>query len=365
MTIHQSKGLEFPVVVTGSMDKRVSAGKDVDRHLSSFYRRSLFEPEARISQFDHARLFYVAFSRPQKLLVLSTGTQPKPVFSPIWDGLEQWPHVKKETLIAQHFESKDPYVPKKTLSLTSHINVYDTCPRQYQFFREYEFTPSRTGQMLFGTLVHETIEDIHRHILDKEEINENDIVLDFDNNYKGLIASGYRPLAPKPLDAARRQVINYFQNNKDLLSRVVDTEVDVSFEKDEYIIKGKIDLLLGKDERLEILDFKSQQKPDINDKIVLKYKYQLHVYAHILKERYGKDPQRLYIYWTAEDERRNALMKIDYDKKLMDEAGKHFDETARCIINKDWKIKNMPNKRKVCDDCDFLYYCGTDVIKGV
>jgi len=117
MTIHQSKGLEFPVVVVGSLDKQISAGKDIDRRLSPFYRRPLFEPETRITQFDHARLFYVAFSRPQKLLALSTGTQPKPIFSPIWDGLEQWPHVKKETLKAQHFESKDPYIPKKAFPL--------------------------------------------------------------------------------------------------------------------------------------------------------------------------------------------------------------------------------------------------------
>ena len=159
-------------------------------------------------------------------------------------------------------------------------------------------------------------------------------------------------------------MINYFQNNKDLLARVIDTEINVSYEKNDYIINGKIDLLLGKDKKLEILDFKSQEKPVNNDKLILKYKYQLHVYAHILKERYNKEPERLYIYWTAENERKDALMEMEYDEKLVEEAGKHFDETAKCIINKDWKIKTMPNKRKVCDDCDFLNYCCTDVIKG-
>jgi DNA helicase-2/ATP-dependent DNA helicase PcrA len=86
--------------------------------------------------------------------------------------------VKKDTLKAQKFKSKSPFIPKKTLSLTSHINVYETCPRQYKFYKELEFTPSRTGQVLFGTLGHETIEDIHRAILDGDTVSEKII---FDN----------------------------------------------------------------------------------------------------------------------------------------------------------------------------------------
>ena len=357
MTIHQSKGLEFPVVVVSSLDKQYSVNKQINRFLSPFYTRAVFEPEDRITQFDHARLFYVAFSRPQKILVLSTSGEPKDIFDSIWEGLDQWPHVKKETLKAQRFHSKDPYVPKKSLSLTSHINIYETCPRQYLFYKEYEFTPSRSGQLLFGTLVHQTIEDLHRRILDGEKANEKIISEDFENNYKGLLANGYRPLGILPKQGALRHCLNYFQNNKDLLNRVIETEIDVSYEKDDYIINGKVDLLLGKDEKLEVLDFKSQPRPVKNDTVLEKYRYQLHVYAHILKERYQKDPERLYIYWTAEDDRKDALMEINYDQKLVEAAGKHFDSVAKCIIKKDFEIKTKPDKTKICKECDFKHFC--------
>jgi DNA helicase II / ATP-dependent DNA helicase PcrA len=72
MTIHQSKGLEFPVVVVGSFNKSSSEIDEVDRELQTFYRRKLFEPEDRVPDFDMLRLYYVAFSRPQKLLVLTS-----------------------------------------------------------------------------------------------------------------------------------------------------------------------------------------------------------------------------------------------------------------------------------------------------
>lgn len=357
MTIHQAKGLEFPVVVVGSLDKQYSAQKDIDRRLSAFYQRDEFEPESRITQFDWTRSFYVAFSRPQKLLVLTTSTEPKPIFNCIWEGLDQWPHVKKETLKAQKFKSKSPFIPKKTLSLTSHINIYETCPRQYQFYKELEFTPSRTGQVLFGTLVHQTIEDIHRSILDGDGVSEKNISDDFERNYRGLLANGFRPIGLKQKEEALRHVITYYKNNKDIFARIIETEVDVSVEKDNYIISGKVDLLLGKDEKLEVLDFKSQPRPEQSDPLIERYRKQLNLYAYILKERYQKDPERLYIYWTSEDKRKDALMEIEYHENLVEEAGRHFDSVARCIINKDFAIKEMPDKTRVCKECDFKYHC--------
>lgn len=356
MTIHQAKGLEFPVVVVGSLDKNYRVEKYIDQDLAPFYQRLPFEPVARITRFDWARCFYVAFSRPQKILVLTTSSEPKDFFNSIWEGLDQWPHVQKEMLKAQEFESKLPFIPKKSLSLTSHINVYETCPQQYMFFKEYEFTPSRTGQVLFGTLVHETIEDIHRRILDHEVVTETNIFTDFDDNYKGLLASGMRPIGIQQKEHALRHVLTYFRNNKDLLNRVIDTEVDVSIEKETYIMNGKIDLLLGKDEKLELLDFKSQPKPPKGDPSIDKIRKQLNLYAYILKERYNKDPERLYIYWTSEDKRKDALQEIEYDPGLVEEAGKYFDGIAKCIMDKDFSIRRKPGI-KVCKECDFRFYC--------
>ena len=66
MTIHQAKGLEFPVVVVGSLDKQLSTAKQIDRDLQPYYQRPPFEPESRITMFDRMRLHYVAFSRPEK-----------------------------------------------------------------------------------------------------------------------------------------------------------------------------------------------------------------------------------------------------------------------------------------------------------
>ena len=263
MTIHQAKGLEFPVVIVGSLSNQLASQKRIDRDLAPFYQRRPFEPESRITGFDRMRLHYVAFSRPQKMLVLTAHAQPKDYFSPIWNGLPQWPYVEKKLLAAQSFVLRERMPVKRSYSFTGDLRIYETCPRQYQFFREYDFTPSRSAVIFFGLLVHQTIEDIHRIALDGKlnTLNEKSIRELFERTFRFLCLSDVRPIGDTAKEAAFQQVLNYFRQNQAEMRRVIQTEVDVSLEKDGYILTGKVDLLLGGDGKLELLDFKTSPRP--------------------------------------------------------------------------------------------------------
>lgn len=73
MTIHQSKGLEFPIVVVGSLGAAPIKGyTELDETLESkYYSKPPFEPLELVKYFDFRRLYYTAFSRAQNLLVLA------------------------------------------------------------------------------------------------------------------------------------------------------------------------------------------------------------------------------------------------------------------------------------------------------
>jgi len=364
MTFHQSKGLEFPVVIVGSLHKQFSVQKQVDKDLLPFSERGIFETESQMTEFDRMRHYYVAFSRAQKLLVLSSPEEPKPWFKPIWEGLDQYPYIEHETLKAQTFKSRPQFVPKKAYSI-SHVNVYETCPQQYLFYHEYGFEPSRSAQILFGSLVHYTIEDIHKAVLDGKNPTTDEIEIWFEKNYKALLLSGLRPIAQTQKESALKQVINYFNQNKEFLTRISDTEIDVSVEKDDYIITGRVDLLLGKDGKFEVLDFKTQPKPESNeDPILDKYFKQLCLYSYILKERYNKPVDKMYIYWTAEENRKNALMEFKYTEDNLLEIEQYFDAVVSNIRNKNFEVKDSPDTGKVCRECDFRFFCSQNgVIK--
>lgn len=365
MTIHQAKGLEFPVVVVGSLSKQLSSPKQVDRDLGQFYRRPPFEPEGRITQFDRMRLHYVAFSRPQKVLVLSAHEPPKDHFAPIWQGLPQWPYVEKDLLAAQSFALHERMPVKKSYSFTGDLKIYETCPRQYQFFREYDFTPSRSAVIFFGLLVHQTIEEIHRLVLDGklDDLDEPRIRELFDRTFRFLVLSDVRPIAGAAKAAAFTQVMNYFRQNRDEMRRVIQTEVDVSLEKDGYILGGKVDLLLGGDGKLELLDFKTSPRPKGSPDLIAAYERQLCTYAHILQKRHGRSVDRLLLYWTSEPRKADALMVLPYDPAKVDEAGRYFDEVVARIQRKEFSITKPPESA-ICKECDLRLFCHAEGVIG-
>ncbi|MHA1252329.1 MAG: ATP-dependent DNA helicase [Candidatus Helarchaeota archaeon] len=358
MTIHQSKGLEFPIVIIDSLNRIFRTQKFVDKFLQDYYPRKGYEPLNKITEFDRTRHFYVAFSRAQKILVLSTFLKPKPYFSSIWEGLDQWPYVKKETLKALKFKSKAQFIPKKSYSLTNHIKIYNLCPKQYLFYREYDFQPSRTGQILFGLLVHQTIDNIHKYILnEKGHLLSEKFIKDLLNmNYNALLQLGLRPLAPLTKKIALEQVINYFNQNQDFFNNIIDSELKISFERKNYIILGVIDLLIKSNGKYQIIDFKTEKKSQQNDKKLENYKKQLLLYGYIFKEKYKEHPEKVVIYWTSEKNKNEAITEFKYNDKDVNNIIFEFDKIINKISNKDFSMEKLPNK-EICLECDFKFYC--------
>lgn len=363
MTIHQSKGLEFPVTVVGSLNVQSSSGKEIDRNLGEFYKRPIYEPESMITGFDRMRLHYVAYSRAEKVLVLTANMADRtPVqdwHKPIWDEAKDWGVKVEEQIGEQSWDYLPKLPPKKPYSFTGDLKAYETCPRQYQLYRIFDFEPSRAVLIVFGLLVHQTIEDIHRLTLEGRgnEVSAEFIFDRFEFNYRHLMARATRKMAQEQKDAALQHVMRYWEQNQEEIARVRETEVDVSLEKDDYILHGAIDLVLGETGTLEVLDFKAQTRPaDEDAEIVRSYYKQLCIYAHILEQRKGITPSKLHIYWTGEMDKDRALMSFDYRQEDVEEAANHFDDVVRDIRAERFSVVKVPDQ-KVCNECDFKSYC--------
>lgn len=360
MTIHQAKGLEFPVVIVGTLTGEPWRAPEADVLLSSYFKRKPFEPEHLISEFDHRRLFYVAFSRAANLLVLATPKGPNHRFADIWSRAADFDDVSLDVFRKMPKREPIPLNRKMEFSLTSHINVYEVCPRQYLMYNEYDFSPSRSAQMVFGSVVHETIEDIHKHILRSglKGLTEGRIVDYFDANYRSLIMAGNHPIGEKQILEAFAQVVNYSEKNKAWFVNVRETEVELTVDKEDYFLVGRIDLILGKDERLELVDFKAQQRPPDDHPFIASCRKQLAIYSHALGLKKGFLPDRTLVYWTGEMDPEDARMEVRITPSQVESAGRHFDRVVKKIRSADFKVKKRPD-RKVCNECDFRYGCKT------
>lgn len=355
MTIHQAKGLEFPVVFVTGLEKKNPPRDNIDELLGPYYYRKEFEPYNRMTDFDQMRLSYVAFSRAQNLLVLVAQKKPFKYYQGIFSRIQDYEKVNRDDWLKIKVKVKDQKVKKLEYGFTSHINVYDICPKQYLMYNEYEFTPARAAQIVFGSLVHQTIEDIHRHVIDRhpEELNDSKVVDYFERNKTGFIKQGVHPFNEK---AAKEHVLNYFNNNKDTIFNVQETEFEVLVEKPDYYLKGVLDLIRGEDGKIDILDFKSQAKPDDTSEVLENYRRQLAVYSHIVEKKKGIRPTRTIIYWTGEADKSKAVMEIEANPGEVDKVIKHFDDVVSKIRNKEFKVLKKPDK-KVCTECDFRHCC--------
>ena len=168
LTIHQAKGLEFPVVVLANPCKRDRGPQRVEEIVHPLLDRE-GEPLDRLSEFDIMRLFYVALSRPKNLLVIAhlrgQGIALHKAIRPLLDDtITRIPDFDVSTVpVAKPADDDLP----KTYSYTGDYLLYQKCPRQYMIFRKYGFVPSRSQFMFFGSLVHQTLEDLHHFLINR------------------------------------------------------------------------------------------------------------------------------------------------------------------------------------------------------
>ena len=266
LTIHQSKGLEFPIVIVGSLSNTPRDQQtDFDQMLSSFTERKATEPSNMIKYFDFYRLYYTAFSRAQNLLILSSIQNSRSPSKYFRDDVNKLPDIEQCDLSRLSLSTIKSTNIKNKYSLTSDINVYEVCPEQYRLYKEMEFEAVRTSPALFGQLIHQTIEDIHKSYLNgAEDLQISNKIEDWYNlNYNLLVKKERSYLSDPILKTGLEQVKKYYEKEKKSFNNLLESEVELSFVRESYILNGCVDLIKGDDNTVEIIDFKAEKKPDL------------------------------------------------------------------------------------------------------
>lgn len=363
MTVHQSKGMEFPIVIVDSLydTPRKENESILNAVYNTFSDRNNFEPEEDIKFYDFWRRYYVAFSRAESLLVLTTpivssgrSQSPSRYFCSLWDSIT--PYDTNMDFDEFCFRDVKKSKLKQSYAFTTDISKYERCSLEYKMFRELGFSEIRVGSTLFGSLVHETIEDIHDAILR----DEAETVLDnlegwFEQNYQGLVLTEHSYLAPSSKAAAMRYVYNYFNNSRDMWENIREAEVRLSYPNDDYILNGQVDMLKGQGDTVEIVDFKTGDKPQkMTDSMLQSYEKQLQVYAHLVEQKYGVEVSQMKLYYLSATE--DPVIAFKKDEKRIADMMDEFSGVVHKIENHDYSTRTKDTS--ICKDCDMRYYCG-------
>ncbi len=225
--------------------------------------------------------------------------------------------------------------------------------------------PVRNNSFLFGTLVHQTIEDIHKTVLEDraDEVTDGRIDAWLSENYRQLSKAENAYLSESGLAVVRRNIQNYVDYAKDDWSKVREAEVPVTLQREDYILEGKIDLVRGQGDSYEILDFKTGKKPDVNDpdsrERLGQYRRQLEIYAKIIHERTGKEISRLNLFYTGTTDE-NPFISYKYEDSSVERTIRDVTDVVHRIEKKDFTPKKNCSAQQ-CKNCDFKFYCGKNV----
>ncbi len=388
MTVHAAKGLEFPQVFLLRVNNRAFPATERSRVFE--FPVELMKEGAPAEQFhiqEERRLFYVALTRAEDRLTITTVTEKKgkvPVF--IEDMLME-PAVKRQDvrqlmpkLAPARREDRPPeghweegqlfpaagesarifsriadwaeeFHPSSAEPLTlspSALSGYRTCPQRYLFGYLWSLREGPKAAITFGAVMHTTIkrfvDQLRKGVkLPFEEVQR---IFETEWNSKGF-EDDYQEEGYKKdgLEQLRLFHAGIMAQPPQALEQEKAFELPL---ENNVIIKGRIDQInsLGNKRDVEIVDYKTgRAKKDADARKDL----QLSLYALAVKEILELEPVRLVFHYLQDNQRQETTR----DAKQLDEAQKIVQEAAADI-----RAGEFPAKRGfICRNCAYKPIC--------
>lgn len=334
LTIHSSKGMEYPVVIMGSMtdapfNQYISPLDNMLNKLSKdFGINSDYEPEELTNILDFYRKFYTGFSRAKDLLVLTYNKGAKYKENDLEFLLDDISETKINELNIEACEAKESTV-KSQYSYTTDISVYNKCPLEYYYRRKLKFTFPKTKALFYGSLVHESIESINKRLIQGLEIEDVKEMVTVKARQKFL--EGAIEFTIDDVNRAIDEVNLYIENLKNI-GNPRESELGITFSTNDYLINGNVDMIYEKDGRMHIMDFKTGTPPDEegNHHSLKDYFNQINLYAYLYKMTKGLEIESMSLYFTNLDANQR-IFTYKFDEEINEEVLQMIDETVKNI----------------------------------
>ena len=373
LTIHQAKGLEFPVVICGSMDSYPwSQEHEIDKTLATtgLLHKPPFEPTNKVADYDFRRLFYTAFTRAQNLLVLSVRNTSR--CQPLREGpfkqylvdLPDWDseQFEPDQLNLGSIKSVDPY---PELSLVEDIHLYEHCPRKYQFFRVLGFAPIFEKPDAIGRLVRDTLEDVHRYRMSgtpDTAIKDEDVFGWLEHNRSKMSRVDQAALDANAMSDAHDLVNAYVRKLNDDNIAVEAVDLELKLDTQFYSVQTKADVTSSKEGELGIRVFRAQASAGERN-ILGQYQAQrqINMFSEVASKLLNQPVTKLTTI--------NAMGGTDGDQSQFDfkvesspdDSLTEVDRTVQKMMRNDLNVEQRPTK--LCNRCEMQPCCdGKDCI---
>jgi DNA helicase-2/ATP-dependent DNA helicase PcrA len=387
MTVHGAKGLEFPHVFL----LRVNHGAFPPRERSPLFEFpvKLMKEELPAGQFhiqEERRLFYVALTRAERKLTITTLTEKKGKVPTFLEDILMEPSVKRRDVlqiapkmrareadstagngraadvipfpslsqkprifsqIADWAETFHPPSPEPLKLSASAVDNYRKCPQQFLFGRLWSLKEGPRAQLSFGSVMHTTIKRFVDQLRKGVKLPFEEVARIFETEWTSAgFEDEYQEGEYKKdgIEQLRAFHTAFLATPPEILEQEKAFELPL---ENNVIINGRIDQInsLGRND-VEIVDYKTGNARKESD---ARRDLQLSIYAIAAKEILELNPVRLVFHYLQN----NEIQVTTRTPKQLDEAQKIVQEAAADIRAGEFS----PKPGFACRSCAYKPIC--------
>lgn len=359
MTVHQAKGMEFPVVfIPNLLRNRFPPRKPGGRQWRHVIPRQAVVGADRYdgSVEDERRLFYVALTRSKKYLYCTWAPEAeKGNYAHPSDFVQEFTaseYVLTRPPTPTAIEKLEPQPAKAEIEVVltfSELKYFFECPYQFKLRFLYGFNPGFFEKLGYGKSLHDALAEVHRRALDGDYLSSDAVPALLENHLH--LPYAWDKLRDDMRQQAEQVLRKYLHENNHLLDKIEYAEQTIELKlANGVVVHGRIDLIRRTDTRqVIIIDFKSTdraQEEDVSQE-------QLHIYAMGYQQLTGRSADLVEVYNL--DQGAGATVRELVDEELL-------QKTEERVITAGGAIRDNRLPRLLrCKGCDMQGVCRLDI----
>lgn len=357
MTVHQAKGMQWPVVfLPALLRNRFPAAKVGGPGVWHLLPRNGIKGQPRFEGTveDERRLFYVAMTRAQKFLHMTwapiAGKNNRYArASEFWDSILASKYVKRR---APDYSARARLVPKPRAGVSnvvfsfSDLKYFFECPYQFKLRVLYGFNAPIHEALGYGKSLHDALAEVHARAIRGDVASGAEVPRLLGTHMHTPYAY---PALRQQLEASAERVIRaYLEDNRALFDKIEFSEKQIEISLGDGVsVVGRIDLVRRIDTgETTIVDLKSTDRAQAEEVT----ETQLHVYALGYQELTGRRPDYVEIYELDEGKRKPRSVDDDFI------ADVKTDTRAAAEVLRSGALPARPAAKK-CGACDYRGMC--------
>ncbi|MBE3561628.1 MAG: UvrD-helicase domain-containing protein [Ktedonobacteraceae bacterium] len=384
MTVHASKGLEFPIVYLPGLVKR---NFPLDRRGSRIPPpEGMLPPESEgemAHTINESCLFYVGVTRARDHLVLSYCERKNGyIRSPYLDALlanlppariqhQQW-SAATVGMVNRSAEASPLSIQPgvafiramKPAALHAHdLETYQHCPRQYLYSSIYHFNSAASGYLLFIQATRKTIEALHRQVRPRSKRADSaqsppltlpspqEIQQVYIQHWQDLggpaapFAAMYEQHGREVVEAVLHKLAGEkeadWHLNHDFTVELAGRSVQVTVDRVETPSQAAAGEQPVRFVRTRFSNSKSQPDPDIRDLL----------YALAYRQHFPDQEAEIYSHNMSKNELMPRKLSPRVEKNRYEKAASSLERLERDAY------PPQPEKADACQNCPFFFIC--------